>query len=170
MRFVHKKKCTPNWLAFQGHGERQGEIPVMNKNLLRRLARLERWTPPEGPRWPTMVWMMNPMDEGARAALAPGERIVDDWYRDLYGVVWARERITTDPSDPGRRCERGGHLLDVIRELHETCELRESGGCGTCSGLNLDAEASNQEKRERDQDRPDRSLRKSKLPKGRAFH
>ena len=117
----------------------------MNRELLRRVERLERRTPHE-PRWPTMVWMMDPLDQGIRAALAPGERIVDDWYRDLYGVVWARERITTNPTDQGQRCEKGGHLLNVIRELHKTCELRERGGCWTCSGLKLDADDSpNQE-------------------------
>jgi len=89
-----------------------------------------------------MVWMMDAVDEGVRAAMGPGERIVVDWYRDLYGVVWARERITTDPTDQGQRCERGGYLLNVIRELHETCELRERGGCGTCLGLNLDTATS----------------------------
>jgi len=113
----------------------------MNRDLLRRVERLERQIPHE-PRWPTMLWMMDPIDQEVRAALAPGERIVDDWYRDMRGVVWARERITTDPTDHDQRCEKDGHLLDVIRELHETCELRERGGCGNCMGLNLDAEDS----------------------------
>jgi hypothetical protein len=36
------------------------------------------------------------IDEQRREALAPGERVVLDWYRDVNFGVLARERITTD--------------------------------------------------------------------------
>lgn len=108
----------------------------MTKTLSQRLLRLETHFQ-STPRWPVMLWMMGQIERSRRKALAPNERIVQDWYRDFYDIVWARERITTDPADGGQRCERGGYLEGVIREIHETCEFREDGGCMNCVGLDL---------------------------------
>jgi hypothetical protein len=61
---------------------------------------------------------MHRLEAERKQALATDERIVVDWYRDFYGVVWGRERFRNTPGDEGRCCEPGGYLPDVIRELH----------------------------------------------------
>jgi hypothetical protein len=69
----------------------------MRRDLLRRLERREARQPPlqvSGLFWPNET--VDPR------ALAPNERIVEDWYLDSdNGVRWTIERITTDPSDQG---------------------------------------------------------------------
>jgi hypothetical protein len=67
-------------------------------------------------------------------ALAPGERVVIDWYRD-GSTLWGSHRITTDPADRGRKCVRDGYLLDVLQEIHQSCWHREqTGSCLVCQG------------------------------------
>jgi hypothetical protein len=67
--------------------------------------------------------------------MATGERVVIDWYRIVGGVIWGRERLSDDPADRGRCCEPSGYLVEVIRELHQTCSYREQpGSCATCQG------------------------------------
>jgi hypothetical protein len=108
----------------------------MTKTLSQRLDWLEIRL--QGTKhWPVMIWMMEPIERSRRKALAPNEHIVEDWYRDFHDIVWARQRIATDPADGGQRCEPGGYLEAVIRELHQTCEFRETGGCMNCVKLDL---------------------------------
>jgi hypothetical protein len=67
--------------------------------------------------------------------LAMGERVVVDWFREIGGTLWGRERISSDPADQGRVCKKGGYLLDVIQEVHGGCRFREHiGACQTCEG------------------------------------
>ncbi len=67
--------------------------------------------------------------------LAPGERVVTDWFRDSIGFVHGQYRITSNPNDQGRRCKAGGYLLDVLEEIHQNCSEREkSGSCQVCHG------------------------------------
>jgi hypothetical protein len=105
------------------------------KQRLERLERLERLTTqPPADRWPVMVWNMYPLPKGEIEQLAPNERVVNDWYRDLGGIVWSRERITTDPDDCGRRCEPDGYLIDALQEIHRDCWYRTQGVCRSCAG------------------------------------
>jgi len=68
-----------------------------------------------------------------RKNLAPGERVVKDWFRDSGGYVSGQYRITSDPADQGRRCKAGGYLLDVLEKVHKICSHRESmGSCLLC--------------------------------------
>src|SRR3954466_4660644 len=115
----------------------------MSRNLIRRIDRLERlWSAPEGARSPLVLCIGHDETE-----LAPGERIVQDWFRDSGSTVWACERVTTDRSDEGRRCPRGGYLLDVLEAFHEGCPWRErSGVCQMCQGTPIgDRDAQNRE-------------------------
>jgi hypothetical protein len=82
----------------------------MRRELLRRLAKLEeRYRPPALPLLRT-VWITDCIAPSRRQALAPGERIVLDWESEVNFEVSARERITTDPCDEGRRCEPSSTL------------------------------------------------------------
>jgi len=103
----------------------------MNKNLIRRLEKLESRLQPNGPI--VTFWVSRHRDH--RSGLAENERIVYDLYRRQGQWASARERVTTDPADQGRRCPPGGYLEDVIRELHQNCEWRDRGCCQDCSGL-----------------------------------
>lgn len=105
----------------------------MKRDLLRRLERLEDQL--ESKTCPVVYGIPHPDDEPGFSTLAPGERIVHDIYRIRGCWGDARARITADPNDQGRKCDRGGYLEDVIRELHATCEQRDQGECGTCAGL-----------------------------------
>ena len=105
----------------------------MNRQLWRRLDRLESQINPEGP--PSAVFIMHPIPEEKRNNLAPGERIVLDHYRQTGFLISAAERVTTDPADCGGKCEPGGYLEDVIQRLHAQCYWRERGGsCNSCDG------------------------------------
>ncbi len=66
--------------------------------------------------------------------LAENERIVCDVYRSTHGglVEWARQRITSDPSDEGRRNETGHCLEDIMREKGLDCERQADGSCRLC--------------------------------------
>lgn len=75
----------------------------MKRDLLRRMTRLEtRFGALDAPKF---ILLMDGNAQEPCKSLAPGERIVIDWYSDVDGFVLARERITTDPADDGRRCE-----------------------------------------------------------------
>lgn len=75
----------------------------MRRDLLRRITRLE--TSSGHVRLPKFVLVTNSIAREQRESIAAGERIVIDWVNDVDGFVNARERITTDPADEGRRCE-----------------------------------------------------------------
>ena len=105
--------------------------------LKQRLCHLERLMARTilAARWPLMLWNMHPLPKERIEKLAANERVVNDWYRDVAGgIVWSRERITTDPDDCGRRCEPGGYLIDVLQEIHRDCWHRTKGVCRACTG------------------------------------
>jgi hypothetical protein len=106
------------------------------RNIETRLRRLEaKLNPPEKPVVIGLATVANPLPRERKKNLAAGESVVIDWYRNVNGVSWGRERISTDPADQGRHCQRGGYLVDVIQELHQACTYREqAGSCSTCRG------------------------------------
>jgi len=108
----------------------------MARTLEERVARLEAQRAKKT-RWPILLWG-TPTE--ATQTSEPEQRVVEDWYRDFGGLVYTRKRIATDPNDEGRRCDIGGCLIDVVRELHEKCPWREIGSCNVCAGLDLQAE------------------------------
>ena len=89
----------------------------MRRDLLRRLAKLEERDGPQALPLLRTVWITDCIEEPRRTALAPGERIVLDWYSDVNFEVLARERITTDLCDEGRRCEPSSPLPRRYTEL-----------------------------------------------------
>jgi hypothetical protein len=102
----------------------------MTRSLLRRVDKLEALYAR-----PTLVHSPLEMLVGREqeSALAPGERVVEDWFRDCGSMVWARERLTTDTEDVGRRCPPGGYLLDVLEDFHAQCPWRtRTGVCRMC--------------------------------------
>lgn len=104
----------------------------MSRSLMKRIEHLERLrSAPQGARSP-LVLCIEREDE---RELAPGERLVQDWFRDCGSTVWARERVTHEKADGGRRCSKGGYLLDVLEAFHEGCPWRErTGVCQMCQG------------------------------------
>src|SRR5437867_4025131 len=107
------------------------------KRRLHRLERLKGQLIRPSARWPLMLWSMRPLPKERTANLPANERVVHDWYRDVRGIVWTRERITTDPDDHGRKCEPGGYLADVLQQIHRDCEYRSEGSCRACAGTPL---------------------------------
>jgi hypothetical protein len=106
----------------------------MKREICRRLEYLEALLAPPAPAM-ALIFIANPLPPGAGENLAPGERVVLDYYRHEGLLIEARERITADETDGGRRCEPESHLEDVIRELHSDCYYRSRGGsCRTCHG------------------------------------
>jgi hypothetical protein len=105
---------------------------MMRRSLIRRMEKLEaRCAEAHLARVPVAVLMDSVPDR----PLAPGEHVAEDWYRESGGLYLARERITSDAADTGRRCQPGGFLLDVVAELHANCCWREiPGACPTCRG------------------------------------
>lgn len=88
------------------------------------------------------VWHFIPIER--RNNLAPGERIVVDWYRNGNSMTYGRQRITDDPADQGRKCKVGGYLLDVLKEIHQNCSHRErTGSCLVCKDTPLAEEPPN---------------------------
>ncbi len=61
-----------------------------------------------------------------RAELARGERVVRDWCA-CGGLLYARDRITTDPDDRGQRC---GNRDELPREEGQPPRSGESDGAG----------------------------------------
>ena len=97
----------------------------MRKDLFKRVAQLESLVEPKPGL--LLVWVTHAIKTARKNCLADGERVVCDLYAwHSSGVAYGRERITTDPADEGRRCEEGGCLEDVVRELH--LEDRHLGG------------------------------------------
>lgn len=105
----------------------------MRTDLLRRVERLEGLLARAS--CPVLLWVDSGPNDVRFGSLGPDERMVYDIYRIDGSWGEARRRITTDPSDHGRRCEPGGCLEDVIRDIHETCERRDHGECETCAGF-----------------------------------
>jgi hypothetical protein len=104
----------------------------MSRNLIKRIDRLERlWSAPEGARSRLVLCITSEH----QTAVAPGERMVQDWFRDCGSTVWAHERVANNKADEGRRCPRGGYLLDVLEAFHQGCPWRErTGVCQMCQG------------------------------------
>jgi len=116
----------------------------MSRSLARRIDKFEKlWSAPERARSPLVLCVPSEHD----GAVGPGERRVQDWFRDGGSMVWARERVTTETADEGRRCPRGGYLLDVLETFHEGCPWRErTGVCQMCQGTPVgDRNAQNRE-------------------------
>jgi hypothetical protein len=100
--------------------------------LMRRIEKLEARCA-DAPLARVLVAVV--MDSVPDRPLAPGEHVAEDWYRESGGLYLARERITSEAADRGRRCPPGGFLLDVVAELHAHCCWREvTGACPTCQG------------------------------------
>jgi len=101
---------------------------VKTRGIARRLRRLE--TAPTCARAQEPVVFV--VDYASRA-LEPGEFAAIDWIRNSGGLIWARERITEDPTDKGRPIELGTYIKDALQEIHERCEYRDlPGGCALC--------------------------------------
>ena len=105
-------------------------------NIERRLRKVEaKRHPAEKPAVSELATVARTLPRARKQNLAPGERVVIDWYRHSNGVFWGRERISTDPADQGRHCNRGGYLVEVIQELHQACAGRAlDGSCHKCKG------------------------------------
>ena len=102
------------------------------RNLEQRIRRLEASVAPQRPQIP-LVLLVDRVESGR--TLLPAERTVLDWVRNTSGIILASERITTDPLDTGRHCDRNGYLPDEISKIHARCKLRDlPGGCRLCQG------------------------------------
>ncbi|HXP88670.1 MAG TPA: hypothetical protein VN841_28325 [Bryobacteraceae bacterium] len=67
--------------------------------------------------------------------LLPDERVVIDRFRDAGNMVWARRRITSDPTEVGQHSEPGGFLVDLLTQFHVQCPWRKiTGACRMCQG------------------------------------
>jgi hypothetical protein len=89
-------------------------------NIERRLRKLEaKRNPPQQMTVDGLALVTHGLPAGRK--LAPGERVVIDWYDHSECQLSGRERITTDPADKGRHCKRDGYLLDVMQELNRLC-------------------------------------------------
>jgi hypothetical protein len=105
----------------------------VNKILSKRLDILEQRLIPRV--MPYAVFTMHPLQPEQTENLQPGERIVSDHYKQNGLLIYAAQRITSDPKDHGRRCEPEGCLEDVVRRIHEDCYYRTRGGsCHSCHG------------------------------------
>jgi hypothetical protein len=104
----------------------------MRRNLIRRIDKLEQlWSAPEGARSPLVLCI----EREHETELAPGEHMVQDWFRDCGSVVWARDRVTTQTAEGGRRCPPGGYLLDVLEDFNQRCPWRQrTEVCQMCQG------------------------------------
>ena len=82
-----------------------------------------------------IVFNMHPLSPEEKLSLQPGERIASDHYRQIGYLIYAAQRITSDPKDQGRRCEPKGCLEDFVRRIHDSCDQRhKSGSCHSCHG------------------------------------
>lgn len=95
----------------------------MRRELLRRLEKLEARRPPlvvEGLFWKDYI------DRERRKALAPNERIVEDWYLTSYDKIRCiRERITTDPGDPGWNYKETAEGAVIVPDLQREITVVE---------------------------------------------
>ena len=93
------------------------------KNLEKQLAGLvERSSPPH----PKGVVWTESLEQADRDVLAPGERIVEDYYDDADGeTLIIKERITADPADKGKDFKHGSwdrKYLDALNRQHPTID------------------------------------------------
>jgi hypothetical protein len=104
----------------------------MTRSLIQRIGKLEAlYATPKRVRSPLVMLV----EREPEHELGPGERLVEDWFRDLGSMVWARARVTTETEDIGRRCPPGGYLLDVLEDFHKHCPWRRrTGVCQMCQG------------------------------------
>ena len=110
----------------------------MTRSLIKRLGKLEALYAASKPVRSPLVMLVERNQHGE---LAPDERVVEDWFRDCGSIVWARERVTRETEDVGRRCPPGGYLLDVLEHLHERCPWRKrTGVCQMCQGTPVENE------------------------------
>jgi hypothetical protein len=115
----------------------------MRRNLEQRIRRLEASVASQQPRTP-LVLLVDQAESGR--TLLPGERIVLDWVRNTSGIILASERVTVDPLDTGRRCDRDGYLEEEISKIHASCKLRDlAGGCRLCQGTPIAAPGTTRE-------------------------
>jgi hypothetical protein len=111
----------------------------MTRSLLRRFDKLEAlYARPTLVRSPLVMLVGHEQEP----ALAPGERVVADWFRDCGSIVWARERVTTETEDVSRRCPPGGYLLDMLEEFHNQCPWRTRTGVCQIEGTPVGKEES----------------------------
>ena len=107
----------------------------MRRDLLRRLEKLEERFLQAPPPLLRTVWITECIDESRRQQMADGECIVLDWDREVNSEVFARERITADPNDQGRRCESnppwsrgyGEYAAPLILEIPADPRIPEPG-------------------------------------------
>jgi len=83
----------------------------MRRDLKRRIERLERETGNQ-----SVPWLVITTRRIEQTTLGPGERVVEDWLSADNGLLVTEARITTDPSDSGRRCKQ---KLDWGRRIFE---------------------------------------------------
>ena len=108
----------------------------MNNLVYKRLDLLEQRLIPRA--IPCVVFTMHALSPEEKQNLQPGERIVSDEYRQTGLLIYAAQRVTTDPNDHGRPCGPEGYLEDVVRRIHESCEERhKSGSCNACHGTRI---------------------------------
>jgi hypothetical protein len=105
----------------------------MFRHLQKRLDRLEEALQSRT-RGPIRLRYIARVDAFKPVTLAANERIVCDTYLICDGglVEWARERITSDPSDEGRRDPLGYCLEDIMKEKGLNCERQPGGTCRRC--------------------------------------
>jgi len=103
---------------------------MTRRDLAGRIRRLEVMETSNRPREPLVFLVGNPARNGEA-----GARTVIDWFRDSGNLRWARERMTSNVDDPGRRCPADGYLTDVLADVHQQCPWREKQGtCRICQG------------------------------------
>jgi hypothetical protein len=87
---------------------------------------------------PSYFIVTQEIPQNRQCSLGDGERIVLDCYRHKGFLVEARQRVTTDPTDHGRRCDPDSYLADVLEEIHSNCCYRDKPGfCNSCFGTPL---------------------------------
>ena len=108
----------------------------MTRSFKRRIGRLEAFVrPPKPPRSPLVMLVEPEPEPEPERELAPGERVIEDWFRESGPLIWARERVTTSAEEGGRRCPPGGYLPDVLESFHKRCPYRQTiGACRMCQG------------------------------------
>jgi hypothetical protein len=110
----------------------------VTRSFIKRISKLEAlYATSKLPRSPLVMLV----ERNQKGGLAPGERVVEDWFRDCGSIVWGRERVATETEDVGRRCPPGGYLLDVLQHFHEHCPWRKrTGVCQMCQGTPVENE------------------------------
>jgi hypothetical protein len=105
---------------------------MTRRTLEHRISRLEALHARRKPAEPLLMLVESAKPE---RELLPSERVVIDRFRDAGNIVWARRRITPDPTDSGLLCEPGSYLADILAQFHECCPWRKiTGACRMCQG------------------------------------